>query len=88
MGVLRVRRDWRQGYWGAQSAAALDTWRRGYQDVLGCWGAEGCIRMSTMLGTEREGVGVLKMLGTRTWGLWGAMGYSGDGRWKCRHLQS
>lgn len=63
MGLLRVMRNWRQESWGSQSAAVLDTWRRGYQDVLGFLEVEGCIRMSRMLGTERR---VLECL--RCWG--------------------
>lgn len=63
MGLLRVMRDWRQEYWGAPRAAVLDTWRRGYQDVLGFWEVEGCIGMSQILGTERM---VLECL--RCWG--------------------
>lgn len=50
MGLLRVVRDWKQEYWGAWSASVLDTWRRVYQDVLGCWEVERCVRMSRMLG--------------------------------------
>lgn len=61
MGLLRVMRDWRQEYWGARSASVLDTWRRAYQDILGCWEVEGCIRMSRK--TERE---VLEC--SRCWG--------------------
>lgn len=63
MGLLRVMRDWRQEYWGAQNAAVLDTWRRGYQDVLGFWEVEECIGMFWILGTERS---VLECL--RCWG--------------------